>query len=139
MVRTIKISTDKRRTMFARSCRVPGRPRFRSSNPRDSKTHYQPEDRQCPGTHYSARSAHERHSSDRVMQNASVLRAPVRPRRQATRETHHVSLVPLHGEHATVLAAVTLKSAILDRHCARWPSARTGQDGWMVSIEQMDT
>jgi hypothetical protein len=53
-------------------------------------------------------------------------------------------LVPLHGEHATVLAAVkdkpavALKSAILDRRCARWPSARTGRDGWMVSVEQMD-
>jgi hypothetical protein len=50
----------------------------------------------------------------------------------------------LRVDDATVLAtvkdkpAVALKSAILDRRCARWPSARAGRDGWMVSVEQMD-
>jgi hypothetical protein len=54
------------------------------------------------------------------------------------------SLAPLRVDHATVLAtvkdkpSVALKSAILDRRCARWPSARAGRDGWMVSVEQMD-
>jgi hypothetical protein len=46
--------------------------------------------------------------------------------------------------HATVLAtvkdkpSVALKSAILERRCARWPSTLAGRGGWMISIEQMD-
>jgi len=50
----------------------------------------------------------------------------------------------LRVDHATVLAtvkdkpAVALKSAILDRRCARWPSTLAGRGGRMISVEQMD-
>jgi hypothetical protein len=49
----------------------------------------------------------------------------------------------LRVHHATVLATVknkpvvALKSAILDRRCARWPSALAGRGG-RISVEQMD-
>jgi hypothetical protein len=51
---------------------------------------------------------------------------------------------PLRVDHATVLAtikdkpAVALKSAILERRCARWLRARTGRGGRINSVEQMD-
>jgi hypothetical protein len=50
----------------------------------------------------------------------------------------------LRVDHATVLAtvkdkpAVALKSAILERRCARWPRARAGRGGRIISVEQMD-
>jgi len=55
-----------------------------------------------------------------------------------------VLLAPLRVDHAAVLAtlkdkpAVALKSAILERRCARWLRARAGRGGRISSVEQMD-
>ena len=51
---------------------------------------------------------------------------------------------PCAFDHATVLAtikdkpAVALKSATLERRCARWLRARAGRGGRISSVEQMD-